>query len=307
MRSFYEVQAANKRKTVLLFLVFIGLITLLGYVFDKAFGGGMVFLPLAFIFAVLYSLFSYFNGHRLVLASLRARKADPNVYEEKVLIDVVHEMSIAAGIPRPRVYVIPDPAPNALATGRNPEDSYVAATEGLLKMLNREELQGVIAHEISHIRNYDILTMTLVASLVGVIAILARWIWHSFYWGGRRRREERGGNGIILLIALVLMIIAPILARLLALAVSRAREYLADASAAELTRNPLGLASALRKIAGWKKPMRVANEGTAHLFISDPFRRSLTEKESLLANLFSTHPPIHRRIKLLEEMAGGGR
>jgi len=223
------------------------------------------------------------------------------------LIDVVREMSIAAGLPMPKVYIIPDDMPNALATGPSPERASVAATRGLLKILNREELQGVMGHEMAHIRNLDILTMTVVSGLAAAIVIISGLARHSLWWGAGRRyrsRERRQqANGLLLLIIIAVAILGPIIAHILAMAVSRSREYLADATSAELTRNPGALASALKKIASYPKKSTLATEGTAHLFISDPFKRGLANRENFLAELFSTHPPIHKRIALLEEMA----
>ena len=216
-------------------------------------------------------------------------------------------MKIASGLPRPKVYVIPDSDPNAFATGKNPQESHIAVTQGLLDSLNREELQGVIAHEMSHIRNYDIRLMTVIASLVGAVLLLSDWARRSmFYGGGRRKRGSKGAGqlGIILLVVWIISIIlAPIISQLLAMAVSRKREYLADASGAELTRNPLGLASALRKIENAAPPTASIKRGTAHLCIADPLGKKVNAKEGFVAELLGTHPPIERRIMALQAMA----
>jgi heat shock protein HtpX len=245
-----------------------------------------------------------------VLNALHARRlATPATLEERELDNVVTEMAIAAGLPKPQIYVIEDPAPNAFATGRDPGRASIGVTQGLLDLLDREETQGVIAHEISHIRNYDTRTMTLVAALLGTLILIADWSARAMRWGGagsgRGRREERGRGGganPLALVAIVFIVLAPLLSRLLAMAVSRQREYLADASGVELTRNPTGLARALERIGQSTSPMRHATQGTAHLFISDPLERRLNDRESFLADLFSTHPPLARRIERLREM-----
>jgi len=310
--NFYELQERNRRRTLVLILVFVVLLGVLGYSLDRAFfGGGSYALTfLALLVAGVQSFVGYFYGDRMALSATHARPARPEDPEERQLIHVVQEMAIAAGLPMPKVYVIEDPSPNAFATGRDPAHASVAATRGLLEMMNREELQAVMAHEMSHIRHRDILTMTMVTALAGAIVVLAdmarRYLW---YGGGRRRRrssdrsDSGGGGGLFVLIALVLIILAPIVARLMALAVSRAREYLADAGAAELTRNPLALARALRKIAG-APPMQHVSQSTAHLFILDPRKSRINEKDSLWSNLWSTHPPLETRIRLLKRMAG---
>jgi heat shock protein HtpX len=220
--------------------------------------------------------------------------------------NIVEGLCIAAGIPKPALYVIPEKAPNAFATGRNPEHSSVAVTEGLLETLNRVELEGVLAHELAHVRNRDILVGTLVATLVGVIALLADWMLRAFFWGGARgRRGGRDGGGgagaIIAVAGLVLAALAPLIAQLIRFAVSRRRELLADADGALLSRYPPGLASALRKIAASTEPLRAANNATAHLWFSQP-SRTPGSGWTRWERLFSTHPPIEERIKALEEM-----
>ncbi|TMC38897.1 MAG: zinc metalloprotease HtpX, partial [Chloroflexi bacterium] len=203
-----------------------------------------------------------------------------------------------AGIPKPKVYVIEDSAPNAFATGRDPKHSSVAVTRGLLTKLDRNELQGVLAHELSHVRNFDIRVMLIVAVLLGMVALISDWIFRSMFWGGRGRDRDRGGNPILLVVAIVLAILTPIIAQLIQLAVSRRREYLADASGALLTRYPAGLANALRKIAADKDALEVANKATAPLYIANP----LHDEPRFLDGLFDTHPPIQERIKRLEAM-----
>ncbi len=311
--NFYEIQSRNRWRTAGLLLGFGALLGLMGWAADVYTGSGGFYTAFALLYAGVQSAISYFWGDRMVLWMMQARPANPEDPEERRLIHVVEEMAIAAGIPRPRVYVIPDPSPNAFATGRDPDHASVAVTEGLMALLNREELQAVVAHEVAHIRHRDILVMTLAATLAGAIVMLADMLHRTLFYTptstvtrSRRssRREREGGGGALLLLALVIIVLAPILARLLALAVSRAREYLADAGAAELTRNPLALARALEKIA-LSPPMRTASAATAHLFIAEPNQRGLSApSDSLWSNLWSTHPPIVRRIELLRAMAG---
>ncbi len=307
--DFFEQQRYNQRKTFLIILLFIAFLGIVGYGFDYFYIGGD--FPYATIFALFIgtanALFSYYLGDQMVLGSVGARPADPSRFKEKQLINIVKEMSLASGIPEPKVWIMEEASPNAFATGRDERHSSLCVTTGLLDTMNREELQGVIGHEIGHIRNRDILTMTIVSALVGAIVLLSDWARRTFFYsGGRSRRGKKdAGGGLILLLLLILIIIAPILARIMAMAISRAREYMADAASAEFTRNPLALASALEKIKNhYDKVVDRATDGTAHLFISDPKGRKLTSKEGFFANLLSTHPPIERRIMLLKQMAG---
>ncbi len=255
--------------------------------------------------AVVLSLGSFFGGDRLVLASTRAREVTPQ--EQPRLHNIVEGLSIAAGIPKPKVYLIPEQAPNAFATGRNPEHSSVAVTEGLLATMNRVELEGVIGHELSHVVDRDILVGTVVATLVGAVVLISEFFMRSWWWGGVRGRRggDRSGGGveaIIFAVGLVLLVLAPIIGQIVRLAVSRQREFLADAQGALLTRYPPGLASALRKIgAASGIPMRSANNATAHLWLNQPSRIQ-GEGMGPLEKLFSTHPPIEERIRRLEEM-----
>jgi heat shock protein HtpX len=232
---------------------------------------------------------------------------DPSDPRQRLLDNVVEEIAIAGGLPKPAVYVIPDSDPNAFATGSGPERASIAVTRGLLEKLDRDELQGVVAHELSHVRNYDVRLMTVVAALAGAILLLSDWSRRGLWWGGRSRNSDRSGGGVaaavFAVVWLVAIILAPIIAQIVSLAVSRQREYLADASGAELTRNPLGLASALQKIEDAVEPTPSIKQGIAHLCIADPRGRALNEREGLFANLFSTHPPIAKRIALLREMA----
>jgi len=308
--DFYEIAERNKRRTIVLILIFTAILAFLGYVLDfYYFGNRFPYLTILAIFIGGFQAFiGYVAGDKMVLHSVQARPANPNNLKEKQLINIVEELSIAAGLPTPRVYVMDDPSPNAFATGRDPAHASVCATTGLLAMMNREELQGVMGHELTHVRERDILTMTMVAALAGAIGILAAISRNLMYFGvGRRDRDDDdngGGEGrlIIFIIYIILAILAPLIANILALAVSRSREYAADAGSAELTRNPLALASALRKIKDGPS-MKHKNHGVAHLFISDPHKKGISEKDSLWANLFATHPPIEKRIAILENMA----
>jgi heat shock protein HtpX len=301
----YEQIAANKRKTVLLIFGAIVLLGAVGYVLGILYGSGIYGLVGAVALAIVLSLGAFFGGDRLVLASTRAREVTPQ--DQARLHNIVEGLSIAAGIPKPRVYVIPEQAPNAFATGRNPEHSSVAVTEGLLATMSRVELEGVIGHELSHVVDRDILVGTLVATLVGAVVLISEFFLRSWWWGGFRGRRggDRSGGGIeaiIFAIGLVLLVLAPIIGQIIRLAVSRQREFLADAQGALLTRYPPGLASALRKIgAASGIPMRSANNATAHLWLNQPSRVQ-GEGMGPLEKLFSTHPPIEERIRRLEEM-----
>ena len=295
----YDRIGTNKRQTWLMMLVFVvvagGFATIIGLV---------VGLPIAaapFIIAalVVYALFSYYASASVALAVSSAHPVTKE--EEPDLYRVVENLSIGSGLPMPKVYVIEDSVPNAFATGRDPQHASVTATRGLLNKLDKSELEGVIAHEMSHVGNYDIRVMTITVVLVGIIALLAdlfmRWTW--FGSGARSSNRDRGGGlAILAIIAIVLAILAPIAAQLIQLAISRQREYLADASGALLCRNPDALARALEKISADPDPLEEANKATAHLYFSNPLR----DHDSFLNNLFSTHPPVEDRIRLLRAM-----
>lgn len=305
--DFYSRQALNRRRTLLLLVCFLLFFLALGLGLDTAWGGflspdgeALPFVTLiAVVLAVAMSVSAYYGGARLVMASLYAQPLQLDNPEHRQLFNVVTEMALACGLPQPRLYVIPDPAPNALAAGRDPRHAVLAVTQGLLNLLDREETQGVIAHEMAHISNRDTLTMTLVAILFGGAVMLADWARRAMFFGSDRRR----GNLLAFLVVLLLVAVTPLLSRLLAMAVSRQREYLADATAAQLTRNPLGLAQALEKIGAATSPLKAATRGTAHLFISNPLRRRVDERQGALADLFSTHPPLAQRIAILRAMA----
>jgi len=297
--NIYDAVAANRWRTVALITVFTGLLIALGYVVGEVFapGGGVAMVPAALGLSGVSATASYFAGDKLVLAQSQARELAPG--EETQLRNIVETLSIGLGIPPPRIYLIDDTAPNAFATGRDPKHASIAVTRGLIDKLDRTETEGVIAHELSHVGNHDIRVMLLVTVLVGTIALLSDWMFRSFaFGGGRRGRDRGGGGGIILIVAIALAILTPIIAMLIQFAVSRQREYLADASGALLTRYPPGLASALRKIAADKEALEVANKATASLYFANP----LKDAPRAMDGLFDTHPPIAERIRRLEAM-----
>jgi heat shock protein HtpX len=305
--SFYDQISANRRNSFLLALIVIAILSALGfsigYALTGSAGGGLGTTVVAVVIGTLAALGSYFAGDQLVLAASQAKEVDETTAPQ--LMNVVREMSIAANVPMPRVYLIDDSAPNAFATGRDPKHASVAITTGLLEKLDREELQGVIGHELSHVRNFDIRFSLIVGVLVGSVALLSdfflRWTW--FGGGGRRSRDRDGGGGlqaVMLVVAILLAILAPIAARLVQLAVSRQREYLADASSVELTRNPYGIERALAKISSDQEVLEVANRATQHLYFTNPIKKF----EERSSNLFSTHPAIVDRINRLRELTG---
>jgi heat shock protein HtpX len=296
----YEQIAANKRKSALIFFFFLLMIFALAYAFGALTGMGTGGLVFAALIAGGMSFLSYWTSDSIVLAISRAKPVTKEEYP--FLFNVVEGLAIAAGIPAPRCYVIDDTAPNAFATGRTPAHSVICVTTGLLQKLNRVELEGVVAHEMSHIKNFDIRVQTLAVVMVGIIALLSDWIMRSLWWGGRGRRSGRGKSGnlgaVLVVVGIFFAIFGPIIAQLLRLAVSRKREFLADASGALLTRYPAGLAAALRKIADDTEPLEAANKATAHLYIVNP----LKDIKGAVNKLFSTHPPIEARIAALEKM-----
>jgi heat shock protein HtpX len=309
--DFVARQEHNQRWSAALVGVFIVFFLFIGvavdYIYFDAFTPAGPTLPIATIFSLGFATFStltaYYGGSDIILSSLGAEKVNLQIPEHRELHNIVTEMALASGSAMPRVYVIFDPAPNALATGTNEKNAAVCVTTGLLTLLDREETQGVVAHEISHIRNEDVLLMTLVSILLGGIAILADWGRRGFY-SSRTGRHLSKKNPLVFIPLLILIALSPLVARLLAMAVSRQREYLADATAAQYTRNPAGLAQALEKIRDASMPFHKATRGTAHLFFINPLRRRVDERDSKLADLLASHPPIARRIQLLYQMAG---
>ncbi|PKM97198.1 MAG: zinc metalloprotease HtpX [Elusimicrobia bacterium HGW-Elusimicrobia-3] len=343
--NIYEQQASNRRTTVLIMAAFTAFFLVIGLGFDYfylnfgqdlvsvgdlastayqesvapgRYQGGGNNVPFGTILALLVSaglmLNSYFNGARMVLRSTMARRADPLVEGEKRFINVVAEMATASGLPAPAAYIIPDQDLNAFATGTSPANSVIAVTEGLLASLNREELQAVVAHEMGHVRNYDIRLMTVVAALMGAIALLSDFAGRSSRYrtrssyrgasaGGSGRRSGRGGAVLLFLLWIILVMLAPLISRILAMAISRQREFLADATGAELTRNPAGLISALEKIRAAVTPTNAVNNGVAHMCIADPRGSLIEERSGFAADLLATHPPMEKRILALKAMA----
>ena len=321
--DFWELERRNRRETVLLVAVFIALFAVLGFGLDFRFGdlaivnGALTGFPaltlIALCFAIFQSLLSYYGGASLVLASVQARELTPDTPQHQMVLDVVREMALAARMPVPRAYLMNDPSPNAFATGRNPNHSVVCVTQGLIDTMDREEVQGVLGHEMAHVRDYDIRTMMMIAVLVAGIAMLADFVYRSMWYtgsvgGGRSgsRDDDSGSSGnagaLIGILVLVLAVLAPFFAQLLAMAVSREREYLADAASVEFTRNPRALLRALERIAETESPLRNASRGTAHMFIVNPLQGARDDDEGLFANLFSTHPPLGRRIERLRAL-----
>ena len=305
--TFYAQIAANRRNSLLLAVVVIGLFAALGfsigYAISGSTSGAIAIMVIAVIVGGLLALGSYYGGDSLVLSVSGAKEVSPT--DAPQLMNVIQEMAIAANVPMPKVYVIDDTAPNAFATGRDPQHASVAITTGLLEKLDREELQGVMAHELSHVRNFDIRFALLVGVLVGSIALLADFFLRFTFWGGgRRSNNDRGGSGglqaIFFVVAIILSILAPIAARLVQLAVNRQREFLADASSVQLTRNPYGIERALAKISTDQEVLEVANRATQHMYFTNPIKKF----EERASGLFSTHPATLDRINRLRQLTG---
>lgn len=299
----YTQISANRFKTWLIMLGFAFFITGLVYIFTRAFGfsgpSAASFTGMALIVAGIMNFISYYYSDRMVMAISRAKQIKKS--DNPTLFRTVENLCIAAGLPTPKIYIIQDSAPNAFATGRNPKHASIAFTTGILEKLNKLELEGVAAHELSHVGNYDTRLMTIVSILVGTIALLADWYFRATWFGmGSRDDDRNSGGAIFAILAIVMAILAPIIGTLIQLAISRKRELLADASGALLTRNPQGLATALLKISKDSEPLEVANRATAHLYIVNPFKGS--QLKSGFANLFNTHPPIEERVKALRAM-----
>lgn len=297
MASLYTEQSKNVRKTWLIFSLFLIVVMGVCYVFARAYANPSI-LYFGVIASVVMNIVGYWYSDKIVLSMAGAKPASREANRE--LYTVVENLTITAGLPLPKIYIIDDAAPNAFATGRDKDHAVVAVTTGLLVRLERNELEGVIAHELSHIGNRDMLVSTVAVVLVGLLTILSDMFLRSMMWGGRRRDDGEGNNmqGIFMLIGIVLAVLSPLIGTLMQLAISRKREYLADSSGALLTRYPEGLASALEKISAYKEPMRRVSNATAHLFISDPFGKRLAG----IHKLFMTHPPIEERIRILREM-----
>lgn len=301
MATLYTHQSTNIRKTWLLMTLFFGAVIGIGWIFSAVYRDPSI-LYVAVVFSIVMNVASYWFSDRIVLALHRAHPVDPKGNIE--LHRILENLTIAAGLPMPKFYLISDPSPNAFATGRNPKHAAIAVTTGLLERLERTELEGVLAHELSHIGNRDMLVSTVAVVLVGFVSILADMFMRSMWFGGiNRDREERGAGGFLIIIGVLLSILAPIFAMLIQLAISRRREFLADASGALLSRYPEGLASALRKIGSYQRPLGTATNATAHLFFENPFGadRGSQKKTPWIVKMFSTHPPIEERIAALEQ------
>jgi len=295
--TLYQERSRNLWRTALLMTIFLIIVVLIGY-FISYYYNNTAILYVAVGFAFFMNFYSYWFSDRQVLSMTNARPATREEYFD--FYTVTENLSITAGIQMPKLYVIDDPSPNAFATGRNEKHSVVCATTGLLAMMDRSELEGVIAHELSHVRNRDILLMTVAVVLAGFIAIIADIFLRMSLWGGGRSNDDNNrGNAIVLVLGIVGVILAPIAAQLIQLAISRRREFLADASGALLTRYPEGLASALQKIEDYAHPMKKVSHATAHLFISDPYAEKLARRGDWINRLFSTHPPTEARIRAL--------
>jgi heat shock protein HtpX len=298
MTTLWTQRDSNIRKTWLLMTVFFLVVMTIGWVFSQVYGNPGI-LVVAVVFSIVMSVGSYWWSDKIVIATTGAKPLPDTMAPE--VHNIVENLAITAGLPKPRLYIIDTPQPNAFATGRDAEHAVVAVTTGILKIMNRTELEGILAHEMSHIGNRDMLVSTVAVVLVGVIQLLSDMFLRSMMWGGNDR-DRGGSSAVFLVIGIVLAILAPIAGILMQLAVSRRREYLADTSGALLTRYPDGLASALEKLAADHTPMRQANHATAHLWLDDPYQGK-EKKISFITKIFMTHPPIEDRIKRLREMS----
>ena len=297
----YEQIAANKRKTFYLIFGFVLLLFVVGAAFNLLLNGGAIGIAVVAVTVIVSSVLSYFNSDKAALAISHAKPADRQQYAR--LYNLVEGLCIASGLPMPRLYIIEDDAPNAFSTGRNPKHSAVAVTTGLLEKMNRVELEGVLAHELSHIRNYDILVMTLTVTMVGIIALLSDFFLRFVFFGGERDNNSNNPLGALLAIfGFILLIFAPIIAYVMQFAVSRRREYLADASGAQLTRYPPGLISALEKLKDDNTSIHFSSKATAHLWIEQPLDQDSNKGHTRFNHLFDTHPPLDDRIRALQAM-----
>ena len=303
----YEQIAANKRKTVFLVVLFVLLLSAVGLAVDYLLKGGLIGFVVVAVIVAVASFVSYFNSDKVALRMAHAVPADPVQYAR--FHNLVEGLCIASGLPKPRLYIVDDSAPNAFSTGRNPKHAAVAVTTGLLEKMNRVELEGVLAHELSHIRNYDVLVMTLAVTMVGIIALISDVFLRIMFWtgvtGGRDDNNNQNNNPlgfVFAIVGFVLLIFAPIIAKLMQFAVSRNREYLADASGVQLTRYPPGLISALEKLKDDQTSTHFASKATAHLWIEEPLDKETNKGDTKWNHLFDTHPPIDDRIHALEQM-----
>ncbi len=309
MINIYEAQSANKIKSTIIIVCFFVFVALAIYVLSQAFGlymgyepGGLGMVGMAFIISGLMSFGSYWFSDKIVLAISSAKPADRKKNFD--FYTVAENLAIGEGLPKPKLYVIDDSAPNAFATGRDPEHAVICATTGLLDKLNRTELEGVFAHELSHVKNYDTRLQSIVAVMVGLVALLGDWFLRMRWVGGGKSRDRDEGNigAIIMVLGIIFAILSPIIAQLIQLAISRRREFMADAGSIEITRQPSGLIAALEKISADQEPLEAANKATAHLYIVNPLKGKGQGTVGWFANLFNTHPPISERIKVLKAM-----
>lgn len=307
MKNIYEVKSSNKIKSTVVVAIFIVFVFAATYILTRALAynsgyeaGGLGYIGIALIVSGISSFISYYYSDKIILGIAGARPADRK--SDFDFYTVAENIAIGQGLPKPKLYVIDDPSPNAFATGRDPEHAAVCATTGLLSKLDRTELEGVVAHEMTHVKNLDIRLMSVVAVMIGLVALLADWFNRSIFWGRRRDNSEDRAGSIFMILGIVFAILSPIVGTLIQLAISRRREYMADAGSVEITRQPQGLISALKKISLDPEPLRNANRATAHLYISNPYKKK-GRSGSWLTNLFNTHPPIADRIKALEAMA----
>lgn len=307
MKNIYEVQTANKWKSAIIVALFVVFVFFAAYILTNAFGaylgyepGGLGFVGMALIISGVSSFVGYYYSDKIVLGISGARPA--NRKADFLFYTVAENIAIGAGVPMPKLYVIDDPAPNAFATGRDPKHAAICATTGLLDKLDRTELEGVIGHEMTHVKSYDTRLMAVVAVMVGLVALLGDWFIRLTWFGGRRSNDRDSAGSIFLIIGIVFAILSPIVGSLIQLAISRRREFAADAGSVEITRQPDGLISALEKISADPNVLHTANKATAHLYICNPFKQKGHGSVGWFANLFNTHPPIPARIKALEGM-----
>ena len=297
--TIYSQISQNKRNTWLIIIAFMLFVSFLGWFTGQVFfdGSGTFFVLLALIFSSFSCIISYFESDKIILAISGAHEV--TVEENKYLHNLVENLCIGAGLPKPKIYLINDTAMNAFATGRDPQHSIICFTSGIVEKLTKLELEGVIARELSHIGNYDIGLMSIVTVLVGTVILISDWVTRGMFYGGRRKSSNSDVGGIIMIVGIILLVLSPIIATLMQLAISRDREYLADSSAALLTRYPDGLASALTKLSQDTEVLEAANRATSHLYITNPIK---SENQGFLASIYDTHPPIAERIKRLEAM-----
>jgi heat shock protein HtpX len=299
----YQVVAQNKRRSAIIIVLFIAFIVGASYAMAEGLGYSLSMVGWAFIISGLISFFSYWWSDKIILGISGAREAKREEFFD--FYTVTENIAMSQRLPKPRLFVIEDTAMNAFATGRDPKHAVVCATTGLLSRLNRTEIESVVAHELSHVKNYDIRLMSMVTILVGLVALLSDWFLHMTRWGGGRKRDNDSGSGqaqmIMFVVGLVMAILSPIIAQLIQLAISRRREFLADASGVAMTKNPRGLISALSKISKDKEPLEAANKATAHLYISNPLKNT-HGGIGMFAKMFMTHPPVGERISALKQL-----